>query len=82
MQHAKERALLDFSYAKKVKPESPIVMNALSAKKIKKLKKFCIKCAKLAQKKVLFRMLGHSPFMMKVIINLRKHLMMHVKPQN
>jgi hypothetical protein len=37
MQHAKERALLDFSVAKKMKPEVPVVMNKLSAKKIKKV---------------------------------------------
>ena len=36
MQQAKEEALLDFSVARKVKPETPIVMNKLSEKKIRK----------------------------------------------
>jgi len=35
MQHAKEKAPLDFSVARKIKPEPPIVMNKLSAKKIR-----------------------------------------------
>ncbi len=36
MQHAKERALLDFSVAKKIQPDNPVVMNKLSAKKVRK----------------------------------------------
>lgn len=36
MQQAKESARLDFSIAKKITPESPVIMNKLSAKKIKK----------------------------------------------
>ncbi len=36
MQHAKEKAPLDFSVAKKTEPETPVVMNKLSAKKVKK----------------------------------------------
>lgn len=36
MQHAKEKALLDFSVAKKNQPDTPVVMNKLSAKKIMK----------------------------------------------
>jgi hypothetical protein len=61
MQQAKERALLDFSYAKKIKPESPIVMNTLSAKKIKKAQEILHKMREILTKKGAVSYAGPQP---------------------
>lgn len=50
MQHAKERAPLDFSSVKKIRPEQPIVMNKLSTKKIRKAHELLSKIRQIRKK--------------------------------
>lgn len=61
MQHAKERAPLDFSVANKIKPENPVVMNKLSAKKIKKAQEMLNKLHETRTKNSAVRYAGPQP---------------------
>ncbi len=61
MQQAQERAPLDFSHAKKIKPENPIVMNMLSAKKIRKAQEIMHKIRETRTKKGAVSYAGPQP---------------------
>ncbi len=61
MQQAKERAPLDFSNARKIKPENPIVMNKLSAKKIRKAQEILNKIRETRTRNSVVSYAGPSP---------------------
>ncbi len=74
MQHAKERQQLDFSTAKKNTPETPVLMNQLSAKKVKKAQELLKKLHDTRKKYSSVNYAGPKPVYDDVYYNFTKTL--------